>query len=109
MRNYFIPSVTGRSPPCDFERALFALPARLSRLRITNPICFSSIESSASQKIYEPLQSLALSQSGVYSDNLRNAQLSLKSAVKHSKFTNALTAKADLLPNAPDRLQRSIC
>lgn len=49
-----------------------------------------------------------LCQGGVYSDDVKNAQLSLKSDVKHSKSTNALTAKADLLAKAPNHLQRSV-
>ena len=97
-----------RTSPSDFERALFALPTRLGGLGIINPTCFFSVEFSASLKITEPLQSLILSQSGDYSDDLRNAQLSLKSAVKHSKSTNALAAKADLLADASDYLQRSV-
>ena len=44
----------------------------------------------------------------VYCDDVKNAQLSLKSAVKHSKSSNALTAKAELLADVPGCLQSSV-
>lgn len=53
-------------------------------------------EFSALNKTTEPLQSLILSQSGIYSNNLRNIQLSLKSEIRHLKSSKSLSAKADL-------------
>ena len=105
VRHHFIPSVTG---PGDLERNLFALPARLGGLGIGNPTLLSSVEFSALNKITEPLQSLILSQSGIYSNNVRNMQISLKSDIRHLKSSNSLSAKADLLGRAPANLKRSV-
>ena len=108
VRHHFIPFVTGRSSPGDLERDLFALPARFGGLGIGNPTNLSSIEFSASNKITEPLQSLIPSQSGIYSNDVRNTQISLKSEVRHLKSSNSLSAKADLLERAPANLKRSV-
>ena len=105
VRHHFIPSVTGRSSPGDLERDL---PARLGGLGIGNPTNLSSIEFSASNKITEPLQSLILLQSGIYSNDVRNTQISLKSEIRHLKSSNSLSAKADLLERAPANLKRSV-
>ena len=63
-------SFTGRSPPSDLERNLFALPARLGGLGISNPIHLSSSEFHASVKITQPLQSLILSQVSSFIDDI---------------------------------------
>ena len=55
-----------------------------------------------------PLQSLILSQSGTYSNNVRNLQQSLKSVIRHLRSSNSLSAKADLLERAPANLKRSV-
>ena len=103
-----LPAVTGHSPPGDVERALFALPARLGGLGIINPTCLSSVEFSSSCRITEPLQALLISQSAVYSEDVRTAQISIKSKVYHLKSSNAKSTQADLLQQAPASLQRSI-
>ena len=108
VRNSFIPAVTGHSPPGDVERALFALPARLGGLGIINPTCLSSVEFSSSCRITEPLQALLISQSAVYSEDVRTAQISIKSKVYHLKSSNAKSTQADLLQQAPASLRRSI-
>ena len=51
---------------------------------------------------------LILSQSGIYSNDVRNTQISLKSAIKYLKSSNSLSAKADLLRRAPANLKRSV-
>ena len=108
IRNSFIPAVTGHSPPGDVESALFALPARLGGLGIINPTCLSSVEFSSSCRITEPLQALLISQSAVYSEDVRTAQISIKSKVYHLKSSNAKSTQADLLQQAPASLRRSI-
>ena len=47
--------------------------------------------------LIKPLQSLILSQSGIYSNNVRNTQISLNSKIKPS---NSLSAKAESLPTS---------
>ena len=60
VRNYFISYVTGCS---DHERNLFALPARLGGLGISNPVHLSSSEFHASVKITQPLHPLGSTRS----------------------------------------------
>ena len=60
IRCVLIPALTGRAPPNDFERGLFALPPRWGGLGLCNPIYRASQEFSASLKITEPLCSLIL-------------------------------------------------
>ena len=74
---YIIPSVTGRFPPSDLERYLFALPSRLGGLDNSNPVHMSSGEFHASVKITKPLQSLILSQVNSFIDDVRTLSLSL--------------------------------
>ena len=71
---------------------------------IINPTCLSSVEFSASNKITEPLQSLILSQTGIYSDDVRNAQITFKSQTRHFKSSKVLS----LLERASTSLRRAI-
>ena len=59
-------------------------------------------------KITEPLQSLIMLQSGFYSNDIRNTQISLKSKIKQLKSSNFLSAKAELPERAPANLKRSV-
>ena len=105
MRNYFIPSVTGRSPPSDLERNLFVLPARLGGLGISNPVHLSSSEFHASVKITQPLQSLILLQAYSLVDDIRSAQIKLKSKIRHLKSSHIASVRSDLL----DQQFKEIC
>ena len=105
--NIFIPAVTGRSPPGDLERNLLTLPARLGGLGITNPVQLSSVEYDASTKVTGPLQSLLSSQIGVCSADVQSIQLSLRSAVQHSKSV-VMTSTKDALLQAPPSLKKAL-
>ena len=102
VRNYFIPSVTGRSPPSDLERNLFA---RLGGLGISNPVHLSSSEFHASVKITQPLQSLILLQAYSLVDDIRSAQIKLKSKIRHLKSSHIASVRSDLL----DQQFKEIC
>ena len=84
IRCVLIPALTGRAPPNDFERDLFALPPRWGVLGLCNPICGASQEFSASLKITEPLCSLILHHDLLYSQ-VKAIQLSQKSSVRSLK------------------------
>jgi hypothetical protein len=74
IRSNFIPTLTGEPPPNDLNRALFALPARLGGLGISNPMTVSDIEFDVFRKICEPLAELALERCHDYPyviDNVR--------------------------------------
>jgi len=62
--------VIGHSPPGDLERDLFALPTRIGGMGIINPIKICAFEFSASNKLTKPLQSILLSQSGVFTGDI---------------------------------------
>ena len=64
--------------PSNFERNLFALPARLGGLGISNPVHLSSSEFHASVKITQPLKSLILSQASSLVDDIRTARTQVK-------------------------------
>lgn len=69
---------TGRPPPNDDERNLFALPARLGGLALSNPTQAS--EFSASMKVTESLTN-AIMEKASYSYEVIAAQLTAKSEV----------------------------
>ena len=49
-----------------------------------------------------------MSQTGIYSDDVRNAQITFKSQTKHFKSSKALSAKDNLLERASTNLRRAI-
>ena len=57
IRSTFIPAVTGRSPPNDSERTLFALPTRLGGLGLADPSIQATFDFKASVSITESLTS----------------------------------------------------
>ena len=59
IRTKFISAITGRDPPSDCLRDLFALPARLGGLGITPPNCLD-IEYENSRRVCYPLSSQLL-------------------------------------------------
>ncbi len=67
IRLKLLPALTGRPPPNDSERELFALPARLGGLGLANPTVQSSREFVASVKITDPLKNAIVSQNIEYS------------------------------------------
>lgn len=100
VRHCFIPSVTGRSVPGDLQR-IICPSSQIGGFGIVNSTYFFCTECSASNKITQSLQSLILSQTGVYTDNARNVQLA---EIQHSKSSRALSAKVNLLERAPASL-----
>ena len=65
----FIPALTGRRGCSDSERDLFALPARLGGLGITNPSLSANHQHSASVNITSPLTAAIINQDCNYSLN----------------------------------------
>ena len=84
IRFVFIPALTGRAPPNDIERNLFALPPRWGGLGLCNPVCLASHEYDASLKITEPLCKLLLSHDRQYPE-VKADQLLQKSTVRSFK------------------------
>ena len=104
IHSNLIPAWTGRVPPNDLERELFALPARLGGLGIVNPATSSSREFDASVSISAPLSHLIKCQVTEYSGDTLAAQMGAKQEVrkqrqdilKSSAATLKVTLKASL-------------
>ena len=62
LRKDVLPVITGRSPPDDLERELFALPARLGGLGIVKPPDLPGLEFDISTKVSAPLIALIVNQ-----------------------------------------------
>ena len=60
IRQKIIPALTAQPPPDDEMRKLFALPARLGGLGITNPMDIFTTQRSMSEEISQPLVNLIL-------------------------------------------------
>ena len=83
IRQVFIPTLTGCSPPSDSSRLLFALPARWGGLGIFVPTRRFVSELAASRDVTEPLSQCIL-----------NHDLSFVEAVASQQARKALLRKA---------------
>ncbi len=66
LRMNLLPKLTGKEPPGDAERCLFALPARAGGLNLPDPTSFSNTQYEDSMKVTAPLTELILIQSKDY-------------------------------------------
>ncbi len=96
IRTVFIPTVTGRPPPNDSDRDMFALPARLGGLGLRIPTRQCDLEFSASQTIAGPLIELILLQSSEYPFECLEAQISAKSLIKQQRRDQATQVTEEL-------------
>ena len=96
IRSQLIPAWTGKAPPSDLERDLFALPARLGGLGILNPVTLSSKEFHASVSISAPLRNLIESQQMGYPRSTIDAQLNAKKDVRKQKQENVKSSAANV-------------
>jgi len=76
--------------------------------RFVNPVQLSTIEYDTSTKFTGLLQSLFLSQLGVYLDEDHSTQLSLRSAFKHSKSKAIVSTKDALIEESPPHLRKAL-
>lgn len=72
----------GRPPPNDSEQDILALPPRLGRLGLRNPVKSSSGEYSASRKICQPLVEKVIGQSMSYPFEVWEAQYVARAEVR---------------------------
>ena len=95
IRTEFLPSLTGRAPPGDLERDLFALPARLCGIAISNPTKASDREYSASLLTTEPLRDLIIAQNPIFSFETWDIQSSIKKDIhRQDRLTELSEANA---------------
>ena len=108
IRYHLIPILTGRAPPSDLERDLFALPCRLGGIGIANPSKGASSEYLASLQVTKPLSDLILQQNPVYSFETLEAQLVAKSDIQRSKRQVKMANASHLKTSLPAPLQHSM-
>ena len=82
IRMKLFPKLTGREPPNDQERCLFALPTRVGGLNLINSAAFSDTQYQDSVKVTGPLTESILDQSKEYSYEVLSQQLSAKKVPK---------------------------
>ena len=75
---------------------------------IINPIRMCASEFTTSNKVTKPLQSLPLSQTSVFSSDIRGEQLLIKKYIYRLKFSMTSSNKASLLEGATTSLKRPI-
>ena len=102
-----IPALTGRAPPNDIERNLFALPPWWGGLELCNPVCLASHEYDASLKITEPLCKLLLSHDRQYPE-VKADQLLQKSTVRSFKQQCYSRNSSDLHQQLSSSLQLAV-
>ena len=96
IRSQLIPAWTGKAPPSDLERDLFALLARPGGLGIVNPVTLSSKEFPASVSISAPLCDLIQSQQTGYPRRTIAAQLNAKKDVRKQRQENVKSSAANV-------------
>ena len=108
IRHNLIPSLTGRAPPSNLDRNLFALPARLGGLGIVNPTLLSTFEFNASVSITSPLSNLIATQCQDYPYDCVEAQYNVRKSVQQQRHDNAKASASDLRKLVPESLQRAM-
>ena len=108
IRTQLIPAWTGRAPPNDLERELFALPARLGGLGITNPVSRVSKEYQASGSISAPLCQLIESQQPDYPWESLDAQARAKQTIRKRRLEDSKTAAVNIHSALSESLKRAM-
>ena len=108
IRTQLIPAWTGRAPPNDLERELFALPARLGGLGITNPVSRVSKEYQASGSISAPLCQLIESQQPDYPWESLDAQARAKQTIRKKRLEDSKTAAVNTHSALSESLKRAM-
>ena len=85
LQQKFIPALTGKLVLSDLERQLFALPARLGSIGVTNPTVQCDVENHASQQLCCPLANHILQGHTTYPPDVVNKQLAAKVKINSSR------------------------
>ena len=91
-----IPRFTGRSPPCEDKRVLFAIPARLGGLGLRNPAESADNEFQSSRMVTDPLKKLILTRNSDYSFECLSGQLEAKQKIKEQREQKATNVAKEL-------------
>ena len=101
IRTKFISAITGRDPPSDCLRDLFALPARLG---ITPPNCLD-IEYENSRRVCYPLSSQLLLSVLDYSYEVFSEQMLIRNSIRSERHAAHMAHASSVKDNLPDDLQ----
>ena len=108
IKSQLIPAWTGRAPPNDLERELFALPAHLGGLGIINPASRSSKEFQASVSISAPLSHLIESQQPDYPWETLDAQVQAKETCRKQRQEDLKSSAANIKSTLSDSLKLAV-
>ena len=108
IRSTFIPAVTGRSPPNDSKRTLFALPTRLGGIGLADPSIQATFDFNASVSITESLTDAISSRSSAYSYEIIANQLKAKSEARLSNRSRSEEAADALKETLTGSLRRAM-
>ena len=103
-----IPALTGRPPPGNQERSLFALPARLGGLGLHVPSNAAADEYHSSRLVTSTLCNHIVSQNLVYSPEIIAMQLDAKKHVSCEARERTLSEFNEIYVNMTTSLQRAI-
>ena len=108
IRFKLIPAWTGRAPPNDLERELFALPARLGGLGIVDLVGRSHKEFRASVSISAPSCHLIESQQSDYPWETMDAQMEAKLNVRKQRLEESRSLVSNIKPALSDSLKHAV-
>ena len=108
LQSELIPTLTGRPPPSELDRKLFALPARLGGLGIGIPSKNSDREFLASTTICKPLIDQILKQNEDYSYEVLADQMTSKASVQKQNRERSTSDADDLAAHLPNDLKRAM-
>ena len=103
-----IPALTGRPPPGDLERTLYALPARLGGLGLLIPSKAAANEYHASQQVTSTLCDHIISQDLDYGYEIIAKQLKAKAQISREIKERTSSEFNEIYKNLPVSLQRAI-
>ena len=103
-----IPALTGRPPPGDLERTLYALPARLGGLGLLIPSKAAANEYHASQQVTSTLCDHIISQDLDYGYEIIAKQLKAKAQISREIKERTSSEFNEVYENLPVSLQRAI-
>ena len=108
ISDHFIPALTGRGSCTKLERDLFALPARLRGLGLTNPTKSAVHQLTASTCITSPLTDAIFDQITTFTSSIHNDQLKAKHSTHKISRQLANTAASQFKSRVDQQLLRAI-
>ena len=108
LQQNFISALTGKPAPSDLERQLFALPARLGGIGVTNPTVQCDVEHCTSQQLCCPLINHILRGYTTYSPDVVNEQLAAKAKINGSRRQLLSDMASNIKSSLPQTLQRAM-